>query len=65
MPYKIDSDVLHKVAKQVVGLPLEGGELITRATELLSDRQARLQRASRRKLTPTRREMGNFASARR
>jgi hypothetical protein len=36
MHYKIDSDVLHKVAKQVVGLPLEGGELISRATELLS-----------------------------
>jgi hypothetical protein len=36
MHYKIDPDVLHKVAKQVVGLPLEGGELISRATELLS-----------------------------
>jgi hypothetical protein len=32
MPYKIDPDVLHKVAKQVVGLRLEGGELISRAT---------------------------------
>ncbi|MGX9788008.1 isomerase [Mycobacterium sp. MMS18-G62] len=37
MPYKIDPHVLHKVAKQVVGLSLEGGELITHATELLSD----------------------------
>ena len=35
--YKIDPNVLHKVAKQVVGLPLEGSELITRATELLAD----------------------------
>jgi sigma non-opioid intracellular receptor len=37
MPYKIDPNVLHKVAKQVVGLPTEGGELISRATELLAD----------------------------
>ena len=37
MVYRIDPDVLHKVAEQVVGLPLEGGELITCATELLSD----------------------------
>ena len=37
MPYKIESDVLHKIAKQVVGLPLEGGELISRATRLLAD----------------------------
>lgn len=37
MPYKIDPDVLHAVAKEVVGLPLEGGQLITRATELLAD----------------------------
>jgi sigma non-opioid intracellular receptor len=37
MPYKIDPDVLHKVAKEVAGLPLEGGELITRAIELLAD----------------------------
>jgi sigma non-opioid intracellular receptor len=37
MPYNIDPDALHKVAKQVVGLPVEGGELITRATELLAD----------------------------
>jgi sigma non-opioid intracellular receptor len=37
MQYKIDPDVLHKVAKQVVGLPLQGGELISRTTELLSD----------------------------
>jgi len=25
MVYRIDPDVLHKVAEQVVGLPLEGG----------------------------------------
>jgi sigma non-opioid intracellular receptor len=37
MPYKIDLDVLGKVAKQVVGIPLEGGELISRATRLLAD----------------------------
>ena len=37
MPYKIDPDVLHKVAKQVVGLPLENGELVTRAIQLLAD----------------------------
>ena len=37
MPYKIDPDVLHKVAKHVVGLPVEDGELISRATELLAD----------------------------
>ena len=37
MAYKIDPAVLHNVAQQVVGLPLEGGELITRAIELLSD----------------------------
>ena len=37
MTYKIDPDVLHRVAKQVAGLPLEGGELITRAIELLAD----------------------------
>ena len=34
--YKIDPDVLHTVAKEVVGLPLEGGELLRRATELLA-----------------------------
>lgn len=36
MTYKIDPDVLHTVATQVVGTPLDGGELTTRATELLS-----------------------------
>ena len=36
-PYKIDPDVLHKVAKQVVGLPLESGEILTRAVQLLAD----------------------------
>ncbi len=34
--YKIDPDVLHTVAKEVVGLPLEGGELLRRVTELLA-----------------------------
>ncbi len=34
--YKIDPDVLHTVAKEVVGLPLEGGKLLRRATELLA-----------------------------
>jgi hypothetical protein len=29
MAYKIDPDMLAKVAKAVVGTPLEGGELIT------------------------------------
>ncbi len=37
MPYKIDPDVLHKVAGQVVGFPLENGELITRAIALLAE----------------------------
>ena len=36
MTYKIDPAALHRVAQQVVGSPLEGGELITRATELLA-----------------------------
>lgn len=35
--YKIDPVVLHKVAKQVVGAPVEGGALITRAVEALAD----------------------------
>jgi hypothetical protein len=37
MTYKIDPTALHKVAKQVVGLPLDGGELITHAIQLLAD----------------------------
>jgi hypothetical protein len=37
MAYKIDPDVLRKVAKQVVGTPLEDRELITRAIEMLAD----------------------------
>jgi hypothetical protein len=37
MPYRIDPDVLHGVARQVVGLPLDDGELITRAIRLLAD----------------------------
>jgi len=36
MAYKIDPDVLHTVAKQVIGLPLEGGELVASATEMLA-----------------------------
>jgi sigma non-opioid intracellular receptor len=36
-PYLIEPGVLHKVARAVVGLPLEGGELLTRATELLAE----------------------------
>jgi hypothetical protein len=36
MTYKIDPDVLHMVAKQVVGLSLEDGELVTQAIELLA-----------------------------
>lgn len=35
-PYKIDPSVLHKVAKDVVGLPLEGGELLARTVTLLA-----------------------------
>jgi len=37
MPYKINPDVLLKVARQVVGTALEGGELITRAIEMLAE----------------------------
>jgi hypothetical protein len=37
MAYKIDPDVLRKVARQVVGTPLEDRELITRAIEMLAD----------------------------
>jgi sigma non-opioid intracellular receptor len=36
MSYKIDPGVLLKVAQDVVGLPLEDGELLTRATQLLA-----------------------------
>lgn len=36
MKYKIDPNALHGVAKQVVGLPLDGGELISRTVELLA-----------------------------
>ncbi|PRC43818.1 isomerase, partial [Mycobacterium sp. ITM-2017-0098] len=36
MKYKIDPDVLHGVAKQAVGLPLDDGKLITRTIELLA-----------------------------
>jgi hypothetical protein len=36
MKYKIDPDVLHGVAKQVVGLPTDGAEMITRTVELLA-----------------------------
>jgi hypothetical protein len=34
--HRIDPEVLAKVAREVVGLPLENGQLITRATELLA-----------------------------
>lgn len=34
--HRIDPEVLAKVAGEVVGLPLENGQLITRATELLA-----------------------------
>src|SRR6185295_11939611 len=37
MPYQIDPDVLGKVAKQLAGLPLENGELITRAIGALAE----------------------------
>ncbi|SOX56542.1 isomerase [Mycobacterium ahvazicum] len=37
MAYKIDPASLHTIAKQVVGRPLQDGELITRAIELLAD----------------------------
>ncbi|MFZ1163118.1 hypothetical protein [Mycobacterium sp.] len=37
MPYEIDRGVLLKVAQEVVGLPLESGEPLTRATQLLAD----------------------------
>jgi hypothetical protein len=33
MAYKIDPYVLHKVAKQAVGMLLKGRELITHSTE--------------------------------
>ncbi|WP_445170413.1 isomerase [Mycolicibacterium sp. Dal123E01] len=36
MTYKIDTDVLGKVATQAVGMPLENGELVTRAIEALA-----------------------------
>lgn len=36
MSYKFEPDLLHKVAKQVAGLPLEDGDLITRAIQLLA-----------------------------
>lgn len=34
--YRIDPDVLHDITRQCVGLPLEGGELITRLIDLLA-----------------------------
>ena len=36
MPYKIDPDVLATVAKEVVGQPLAGAELISRTVEALA-----------------------------
>jgi sigma non-opioid intracellular receptor len=35
-PYKINPDVLHKVVKEVVGLPLEAGELLAHTVTLLA-----------------------------
>lgn len=35
--YKIDPEVLHKVAEQVVGLPIDKGKLLTQAIGLLAD----------------------------
>lgn len=37
MTYRIDPEVLGTVTKQVVGMPLEKGELITHAIEALAD----------------------------
>ncbi len=37
MPYKIDPEVLATVAKEVVGQPLAGGELISRTIRSLAD----------------------------
>ncbi|MEO3760099.1 isomerase [Mycobacterium sp. B14F4] len=36
MPYRIDPAALHAIAQRVVGLPMEGGELVARAIELLA-----------------------------
>jgi len=36
MSYRFEPDLLHEVAKQVADLPLENGELITRAIQLLA-----------------------------
>jgi hypothetical protein len=36
MAWKIDPDVLAKVAQRVVGVPVENGELIARTAESLS-----------------------------
>lgn len=37
MTYRIDPDALHNVARQVVGLSVDSGEMITRAIGLLAD----------------------------
>ena len=37
MAYRIDPDVLHKVARKVAGIPPGSSELITRAVQLLAD----------------------------
>ncbi|UXA12706.1 isomerase [Mycobacterium sp. SMC-8] len=37
MTYRIDPDVLHQVAREVVGLPLHTGELTARAVGLLAE----------------------------
>jgi hypothetical protein len=35
-PYKIDTEVLAKIAREAVGRPLEGGELLDHAIEMMS-----------------------------
>ena len=37
MAYRIDPDVLHTIARKVVGIPKDGNELLTRAVQLLAD----------------------------
>lgn len=37
MTYKLDPDVLHRLARQVIGMPIDGSLLITFLTELLAD----------------------------
>src|ERR1700754_2784276 len=37
MPFQIDPDVLHRVAKEAATLPVDHGPLATRSIELLAD----------------------------